>query len=69
MPARMNAKHQLEKLKDDYAELHGRAMLYLAQRDEARALAREFFPYFATMQDSSADAYAEEHPWLEEKPR
>ena len=30
----MNAKHQLEKLKDDYAELHGRAMLYLSERDE-----------------------------------
>jgi hypothetical protein len=39
----MSAKHQLEKLKDDYAELHGRAMLYLAERDEARRLARLFW--------------------------
>lgn len=71
------ARAELERLKDDYGELHGRAMLYLVERGEAQSVARKFWgtmKMYVRHQALGGLERVEEwiaeqikaHPWLEE---
>lgn len=60
-------KEELELMKEGNMHLRRVIRSFIGERDQARKLAREMFPFYTLMQEWTAEALVKRHPWLEER--
>ena len=64
--AEKRLKAEVELLREGNMHLRRVIRAFIGERDQARRVARECFPYYALMQEHTARALLRQHPWLED---